>query len=473
MRSGIGVLTVTALCVCGSAAAGPADSIRPGTVVEAVACRKAPECSYALYLPAGYTPQRTWPIIYAFDPGARGVYPVRLYKDVAEKYGYIIAGSNDSQNFPNRPLAAAIQGMLEDTVERFAIDRRRMYTTGFSGGARVATGIALSCTACNVAGVVACGATYPANAAPSPHDAFAYVMGMGDTDFNYPELVQMQSEKERLGSPYRVRMFPGPHHWCPANVFEEAVEWFQLRAMQAGMAPKDEAFIREQRTKELAEAAQSEQAHDALREFFAYKSLVEDFQGLANTSEVKPGLEALKSSKELKKALEEESKEAERQHQLTRDIAPAVARFAANPSDTEARDTVLSGMERLKQTARKTKDARERRIRQRAFDALFADLIETGQQRKAKGKLSEALPFFELVSEAAPERPWPALLIAEARFATGDRKGALKAVRQAAKTGGITAEILANDSGLARLSSDPEFQKIVEELKEQPPPKPN
>src|SRR5215472_5326902 len=42
-----------------------------GTIIPAVSCAKDASQSYALYLPSNYTAVRSWPILYAFDPGAR------------------------------------------------------------------------------------------------------------------------------------------------------------------------------------------------------------------------------------------------------------------------------------------------------------------------------------------------------------------------------------------------------------------
>jgi len=474
-KAAIQVLGILAFLCAGLRGGAAPASVRPGEIIESVPCRRFPGQSYALYLPAAYTPQKKWPIVYAFDPGAQGVYPVRRYREVAEKYGYILAGSNNSQNFLAADEGAAIEAMLSDTSERLALDPRRIYTTGFSGGARVATFVAVRCTdPCSAAGVVASGATYPTNISPSKTDSFLYFMALGDTDFNYPEVVQTRLAKERMGSPYRVTMFPGPHHWAPASVFEEAVRWFQIRAMQAGTIPKDEAFIAEQKEQTLAEAHKAEQAHDSLRQFFAYKSLVEDFQGLANTSDVEPKLQSLKSSSGLKKALAREREDAETQQRLQGEVASNIARFSENPTrfDPEVRDSILSSMSKLKLNGQKLKDESQRRVYQRAFDGLFAQMMEEGQQRLTVKKSAEALPFFELMAEAAPERAWPPLGIAEARAAMGDHKRALKAVRQAVNTGRISAEILGGDRDLAPLFADSEFQKILEELKKQPPKQP-
>src|SRR5215469_4635144 len=98
-----------------------------------------PSQSYALFLPSQYSPGRRWPVIYAFDPFARGKTAVEVYRPAAEKYGYIIAGSNNAKNGPTGPEMEAAQAMWNDTHRRLSIDKERTYTTGLSGGARVAT----------------------------------------------------------------------------------------------------------------------------------------------------------------------------------------------------------------------------------------------------------------------------------------------------------------------------------------------
>jgi hypothetical protein len=60
---------------------------------------------------------------YAFDPGARGKLPVERFKEAAEKYGWILAGSNNSRNGPLQPSAEAWRALWQDTHDRFAIDQ--------------------------------------------------------------------------------------------------------------------------------------------------------------------------------------------------------------------------------------------------------------------------------------------------------------------------------------------------------------
>ena len=166
------------------------DSIPRGQIVERIEVLNDSSQSYALYLPSNYTPDRKWPVLYSFDPGARGRVPVERFKEAAEKYGWIVLGSNNSRNGPWNVSVNAWNAMLTDTHQRFAIDDERMYATGFSGGARAAVRIAAGCKC--LAGVIANGAGFPVDLAPSSQMQFVFFGAVGVDDFNYPELKTLQ-----------------------------------------------------------------------------------------------------------------------------------------------------------------------------------------------------------------------------------------------------------------------------------------
>jgi hypothetical protein len=86
-------------------AAMPRGKVQPDVKVLADA-----SYSYALYLPANYSPQKRWPVLLAFDPSGEGGYPVGLFAPAAEKYGFIVVGSNNSRNFvdPSAAISADV-----------------------------------------------------------------------------------------------------------------------------------------------------------------------------------------------------------------------------------------------------------------------------------------------------------------------------------------------------------------------------
>src|ERR1051326_1234281 len=117
------------------ALAGAADFPR-GQIVPAVTCVDDPSQSYALYLPSAYSENRSWSVIFLFDPGARGRRGVERFQAAAEKFGPILIGSNNSRNGPWDDSMYAALTMINDAGRRFAIDPKRMYTAGLSAGAR-------------------------------------------------------------------------------------------------------------------------------------------------------------------------------------------------------------------------------------------------------------------------------------------------------------------------------------------------
>ena len=219
-----------------------------GKISDDIKCAAEPSQSYALYLPSNYSPDRLWPVILAFDPGARGRVPVERYQAAAELYGYIVAGSNQSRNGAWSVSEAAIQAMSRDVGDRFAVDDKRVYTAGMSGGARVAMAVALSSP--RIAGVIASSAGFP-DSKPRKSVGFVVFGTAGSEDFNYMEMRQLD---RALTSPHRLRIFNGGHVWLSSELAVEAVEWLELQAMKSGRLARDEAKIDRIFTKRAAAA---------------------------------------------------------------------------------------------------------------------------------------------------------------------------------------------------------------------------
>jgi dienelactone hydrolase len=454
----------TALSQVTSSAAFDAQTAR-GTVVSRLACLDDPAQSYALYLPSQYSPDRLWPILYAFDPFARGKIAVEVYQAAAEKYGYIVVGSNNSKNGPTAPQLAAAQAVWADTHRRFAIDKNRVYTTGLSGGARMATSFALYCYTCSVAGVIAHGAGYPVGQNPKAdaNDKFLYYAAVGDEDFNYPEIVTLRRKKDERDAPCKVKIYPGPHQWAPPEIAADAIEWLELKAMQNGTEKTDPAFVHRVFEQTKAEAAQAGQRSDALNEYYALRSLVSDFKGLKDVevTEFQLKLAQLKDSKAFKNALRNEQREIDQQASLTATAGAELAQISVADPSAQAglAQHIASVMSDLRRHGKS--NGRDHLVYSRAFTELWIQGIETGQDEFRNNHLSQAATYFELMANVSPDQPWPLVLLAETRVRAGNKKAALKAIEEAVHRGLKRPQTLTEDPELQPLASDPDFQRIV------------
>ncbi len=428
-----------------------------------IVCKNDPAMNYALYLPTAYAPGKTWPIIYFFDPSGHGRRPIELYKDIAEKYSFVIVGSNNSRNF-SPDQSKSVNAIWLDTHLRFALDEHRIYTSGFSGGARVAGAMALGCPPCQIAGVIAQGAGYPNNR-PAADIKLLYYFAVGDRDFNWPEVVTIRREREDAGLPYRVHVFPGTHQWAPAEVFEDAVQWLTLRAMQAGNLAPDATFIDRMLRQRQTEADDAEKKHDEISEFQAYRSITSDFAGLRNAADSQKQLAALKNSSAMKAALKNEREQIDEQSALEAEVSPKMHTYMNGSADDPMTlgNEIVQDMHRLDYQAEHSRNQTERLVSKRAADDLWVAGIEAGQEELESRHFEKANAYFELISKFRNE-PWPLLLLAETHALAGNKKQAVRDLQQAVRLGLTDAEAIESDSRLEALKPDADFQKLVQEL---------
>jgi predicted esterase len=442
---------------------GTPQALRPGVLVPQQACAAKPDQSYALYLPSHYTPSKRWPIVYAFDPAARGNVPVDLLRDAAERYGYIVVGSNNSRNGSWKVEAEAAKAMLEDTHARLAIDDRRVYFAGFSGGARVASQIAQRCKC--AAGVLLNGAGFSPGTPPSGDVTFAVFAAVGSFDFNYPEVAQLDETLEESGFPHVLRHFDGPHQWAPASLMEEALVWFRLVAIKQSREPRDDAFVAAQTAEAAARAHALEQSGDLYAAWREYRQAAVTFDGLADTTALRQGKASLAQQKPVRDGAKREKQEFQEQEQLTREISSGLA---ALRSDAMTRSDTRSQTEQkvtaLRERAAYEKHPEKLRVLRRALSGILVEAMEAGEERLHAKDINIAKDYFQLATDADPDSAWALSSLATARALTGDRQGTLEALRHArekTKDPAAFSAWLNEEPAFAKLREDPQFHALL------------
>lgn len=455
------VLHVSANGQQGAATSSNPPAFPVGAVVSKVVAFAKPDQSYALYLPTSYSETKRWPIVYVFDPGAHGGAPVELMKDAAERHGYIVAGSNNSRNGSWSIEAEAAQAMVQDTQDRFTLDRRRVYFAGFSGGARVAASIAHLCKC--AAGVLLNGAGFQPDASATPGARFAVFATVGTIDFNYGELVQLDDRLEKLGYAHFLFRFDGPHQWAPKDAMDEALAWFRLQAMKNGLEERDTSFVAAEAARETQRAGALEQSGDLYAGWKEYRQASEMLAGLADDTTLRARAEALEKDKAIREGAKREKQEFEDQAQLTEAIFTELSALQEN--GPEIRREVERQILDLRGRTEHEKRPEKLRVLQRSLAAVLGVAMDTGiVQLLDKKDVRRALEYFELACDANPDSVWALTELAVAKVSTGDRKGALQALRHArSKTknpAGFTAW-LNEEPAFVKLRGTPEFETLL------------
>jgi len=213
---------------------------RAGQVIDKVVCAADASQSYALYIPVRGD-QQPLPIIYFFDSHGVGSLPLQKYKALADTYGFILAGSNNSKNGNDWPTSETIwERLMADTRKRLKINEQRIYTCGFSGGAKVASYIAIEHS--QVKGVIANGAGLPdgVSAGDLP---FGFTAIAGEGDMNMTELVSLNGELDKTRTRHRILLFSGKHEWAPVSTMRTAFAGLDLDAMAMGLVSRNAAAI--------------------------------------------------------------------------------------------------------------------------------------------------------------------------------------------------------------------------------------
>ena len=421
------------------------DDLRCGELLPTIACAADPSQSYALYLPERYDPVHAWPIIYGFDPSARGAFVAERFVEAAERRGYIVAVSNNSRNGPREPNIDAANAMFRDTQTRLNIDRRRIVLTGCSGGGSLILALAEQL---KVFGLIVCGAPWPSEQPPRVRDAVVYATA-GIYDFNYPSMRRMARGFAQSGQPHRLSIVDTDHTWLPAEEAVEALIWMDLQGMRQGLLPSDESLLTTtyERRRETALRLPIPERAIELR------SLAADFDGSARGTRAAEELAALGGAREIKAWEKRERADEARQE-------AEMATLLDNAIGGDI-DEVQAHIASLRKSASRAKSDRDRIVARRILGSVSVGAMQAARAAQAEGKTQLALRLFEMRTWVAEDDGRVHFDLARAQAKAGSRGPTLDALARAAALGFDVATRTANDRSFDFVRDDPAFQRLT------------
>ena len=433
-----------------------------GEIIEKVTAISNSEQSYALFLPPGYTPEKKWPILYAFDPLGRGSVPVKLFQNAAKEFGFILVGSNNSRN--GIELNAIVETLWSDTHQRFAIDERRVYTSGFSGGARVASAVALNSRG-TVAGVIAASGGPRPNFNALPVNQFTFFGTAGTEDFNFPEMQQLKRKMDEAGVTNRLAIFAGGHEWPPAEICGEAISWMEVQAMKSGTRAKDDELIDKLLTAKSKTARDFEISKQPYEAYLEYESLVAEFKGLRDVNTFAAEAERLRQSKEVRAAIKSEKAEEEDQARLSEKLQTLIAKLPDESTYTEAMAELKYDLSDLTKKSEASKSIAERRVARRVLQSLLVQIYEEAFALKQKKNYALIPAKFELAALIRPKDPRVFYELAAAYARIGSKGRATTALGQAIERGFSDLARIEQNEDFTTLRNDADYKRLVASLK--------
>lgn len=448
---------------------GDAGAFEKGVVIPSVACSGGDGQSFALYVPVAYQADKAWPVLFAFDPAARGRMPVELFSKAAERYGYIVIGSNNSRNGPREPVIKAMNAVWQEANRLFTIDKRRVYVTGFSGGSRVST-FFYNVTRNNVAGIIACGAGLSQTVTPERVRPSLYYGLVGTADFNYREMHHLDGQLDKAGVTHRIKVFEGTHLWPPEDLCLQAIQWMEVQAVKQKLKTVDKEFLQEIFTEDLQRARRLEGEGKIVMAVSAYEDILELFPDRAKGTGIPEALAKLRGTKDYQAFPKLEEKRKERELNIAHDFYQVLS-LIHHGEPAQLRLTKLLPalkLERLKKAAQ-SKDIYERGLGIRQLYNLADQTRTEAGKFHQQGNYLKAILSYEIALEVegkSPFRPYDLYNLACAHARAGHKKKALKNVELAVEAGFNRLETINSDPDLNSIRNEPGFVKIVARIKQ-------
>lgn len=455
------------LCVAHAALWG--QDFAKGKIIDKVVCAGDPAQSYALYIPPAYDPAEKWPILYAFDPGGRGLEPLTRFKDAAEALGVLVACSYNSRNGPWEPIVAAAAAMWDDTHARLAIDDERVFAAGFSGGARAASIFPMMIGRA-IAGVIACGAGVPEGFGIDKLEIAAFCGIVGTADFNFREVMDLGGSLDRRKDiAHWIRTFDGAHSWPPVPVCAEALEWLDLAAAIHAGRPPDRALGEALIAKTAARAAALEAAGDVFRAVSELDAAVPAFAGMGDTSGLAGTSARLRRTDAFKRSAKKEAEHSRREEALLTDLYRTLSAIEKTAVLRRSLGEFFSEIDRLVDSAKEAQDASDRNFARRALLTVDVDAADRGRAFLRSNASAKAVLCFEIAVRASAHEPARYknnlydLACAHAR--DGNVRMALDSLRKAVENGFSDKALILRDKDLDAIRGRPEFPEILANIR--------
>lgn len=424
------------------AGGAPPVEIGAGLLADPVVVAQAPELSYALYLPEGYRADRSWPVLFLFEPEGRGAALAERFREGADRWGFVLVASNDVvRDTPWEINQRVVQLLLSDSFRHAVIDSTRLHFGGLGGTARVAWAAGEGFRDA-VGGVVLMGGTTPDARQPDEAPPYPVYLVTSDADFNHDEVRRLAQTLDELGGTERLHVFEGPHGPPPQPVATRALTFFHLRAVAEGSIEGDPERLSAllQRDLERAEALEAE--GDLLAAAERWEAVARDWREVV--AEDDPRLrrarrraEELASRREVRRARRELRSHMRTAEIYRADVAAAIHRLRSDRKPPQpARLVADLKIRHLQEMAAQTEDPEQARAARRMLELAFVhtsyylppELMARDHHRRAASSLTVAAAIH-------PEDPEVWLRLARAYALAGERKEAFEALREAVATG--------------------------------------
>jgi tetratricopeptide (TPR) repeat protein len=432
-----------------------------GQLLPRVDCAAAPGTGYALYLPASWSPTAVAPAIFALDSRRQSVELVELLRPAADRFGFVVVSPLDTAGVDApQDNAAKIRAAWVDSHDRLALDERRTYAVAFSGMVRLAYSLAELAPG-TFAGIVALSGGFPLGTPPGEEPRLPFYGLVGEEDFSYHELRDIESRLAAAGVPQHLEVWPGSHEWPPAAELVRALGWMELQGMREGRRPVDAGLVTALWQEEVARAEARDAAADPLDAARGWDALAAGFDGMRDVSAARERLVAIRGGAAYQEALRAEERRLARDRAYL-ERAPVLLHGAWDGTPDAGELLAALDVPTLQRREKDDPDPAERLSASRLLYAVYIQAaLYLPREFNDRGEHRRALFYLEVASAIDPEVPNVPYRQAVTWALLGNRREALRALERAVELGWDDAAAARAEPEFAELLQDRRFQEVL------------
>jgi hypothetical protein len=284
------------------------------TNTAAQAVEKTDSCStdkkntYEVYIPKQEHSGEKLPLLVIIDSHGMGKFAIDKFKQGANQYPAVLIASNLIKN-GYEDSDGAIKTLIEDVRRKYPVGET-VFLTGFSGGARMALGYALTH---QVNGLILCGALANADQINQLHCQVISISGMDD--FNFMETAQYLFQEESTPANLKIELTNASHSWPDIPMLTNTLGFLRLSVHAADIPILPESLLKQYCQSQQARINSLKQQGDYLKAVLVSRNmaLTEPFnkdKAFASTySILKTNPESINQLNRLGKCLQVETNE--------------------------------------------------------------------------------------------------------------------------------------------------------------------
>ena len=255
--------------------------------------------SFSLYLPTDFSMDKEYPVLFVADLEGKGMQSVAMFRNAAEKEGYIVAASENLSDTLSLTQNVLISGrVISKVFSILPVNKKAIYGAGFDTGARLATAMPFFYN--GFAGVLSCGEGITNPEMYADKAPLSFIGIVGKEDFNYSNMADLGKVLGKVKVNYNLLTFNGGHDWPPGDLLVDALSIFKIQAMAKQDIALDANYIEEKYKQDEQELSRLIQTNAYLEAYDLVERMMQVYRLHKDVSMLKDQRKAIKSQKEYK-----------------------------------------------------------------------------------------------------------------------------------------------------------------------------